>query len=80
MLYVGAQFINVDSNCPVVIDSLNEVECGTMFATNSSVNSTSGTLILSLVIIMSVLVILIITIVIIVIVHNRKRKSREGVA
>ena len=75
-----AQFINVDLNCPVVIESLNEVECSTMFATNSSVNSTSGTLILSFVISMSVLVILIIAIVIIVIVYNRKRNSREGVA
>ena len=58
MLNVEAQFINVDSNCPVVIDSLNEVECSTMFTTNSAsetvINSTSGTLILSLVIIMSV--------------------------
>ena len=84
VLNVEAQRINVDLYCPIVIASLDEVECTPMFATNSAseavINSTSGTLILSLVISMSILVIFMITIVIIIIVHSRKRKPREDVA
>ena len=78
VLNVEAQLINVDSNCPVVIDSLNEVECTIMLTTDSTViNSTLETLILSIVISLSTVVILIIFTIIIVIiaVMHRKRKS-----
>ena len=83
VLNVEAQLIIIDSNCPVVIESLNEAECTTMLITSSTsetvINSTSGrTLILSVVISMSIVVVLIImpTITaIIALVHNRKRKS-----
>ena len=78
VLNVEAQLINVDSNCPVVIDSLNEAECTTMLTTDSTViNSTLETLILSIVISLSTVVILMIFTIIIVIiaVMHRKRKS-----
>ena len=61
VLNVEAQLINVDSNCPVVIESLNESECSNTFTTSStSETATSWTLILYIVISMPVIVILII--------------------
>ena len=62
VLNVEAQLINVDSNCPVVIASLNEVECTTLFTTSSTF-STAGALILPKVISMSAMVNMIIFVV-----------------
>ena len=83
VLNVEAQLINVDSNCPVVIESLNEAECTIMLFTSSTSetvsNSTSGTLILSIVISMSIILILLVTTIIAItaVTHNRKKKSRN---
>ena len=79
VLNVEAQLINVDSNCPVVIDSLNEAEC-TMYTANSTPESVVNlTTILSIVI--SIFIIFILTVMSIIIImvfaikHNRKMKS-----
>ena len=78
VLNVEAQLINVDSNCPVVIDSLNEAEC-TMYAA-SSIPETVINLTFILSIVLSVSVTLILTFLTIVtavlaVRHNRKKKS-----
>ena len=76
VLNVEAQLINVDSNCPVVIESLNEVECkATSMSETTVINLT---LILSIVISVSIILILTVLIVIAVvfaIMKKRKRKS-----
>ena len=79
VLNVEAQLINVDSNCPVVIDSLNEEEC-TMYTT-SSAPETIINLTLILVIVISIFIIFILTVLSIIIImvfaikHKRKMKS-----
>ena len=79
VLNVEAQLINVDSNCPVVIESLNESECSNTFTTSlTSETATSGTLILYIVISMPVIVILIILIIIIVIIAVVLKRKRES--
>ena len=77
VLNVEAQLINVDSNCPVVIDSLNEVECkATLMSETTVINLT---LILSIVISVSIILILLVTTIIVItaVTHNRKKKSRN---
>ena len=82
MSNVEAQLVNVDSNCPVVIESLNESECSNKYSTSlTSETAISGTLILYIVISMPVmiviLIILTIIIVIIAVVLKRKRESEN---
>ena len=80
VLNVDAQFLKVDTNCPVIIDSLNEMECTMYAASSTPITVINLTLILSIVLSMSILLILtVLTIVIAVfaVLHSRKKKSNN---
>ena len=73
VLNLGAQFVNVDSFCPVVIDSFDEAECVMVTTNISSEKALIVAVILCAVVILSLVLILVV-----VIIAFRRKKKKES--
>ena len=76
VLNVGAQFVSVDSSCPVVIDSFNEAEC----VVDTTPNMSSATTVIVAVVVCLLVVLSVIVIVLVVVFFTvRRKKTKKSV-